>query len=86
MRIDDLYDMESGGVLWEKWDGVYREEKESNYGDVKWGHQIVDLEKYKGWSDVDSVHYVKKEVHTRKFVVKIHRILNNKMVEYIEYA
>ena len=42
----------------------------------------------KEWNNEDSVPFVKKEidVHTRKSIARIHRILNHKRIENMEYV
>ena len=52
------------------------------------GHMLIKLEKVGEWNDEESVHYVKKEsdVNSRKAISKIHRILNHKKIEQMEYA
>ena len=52
------------------------------------GHMLVNLEKVGEWTDEESIYYVRKEtdVKTRKAVSKIHRILNHKREEQIEFA
>ena len=49
---------------------------------------LVNLEKVGEWTDEESIYYVKKEtdVNTRKAVTKIHKILNHKRVEQMEFA
>ena len=49
---------------------------------------LINLETVGEWTDEDSVCFVKKEddVTTRKAVSKIHRILNHKRIEQMEYA
>ena len=52
------------------------------------GHMLIKLEKVGEWNDEESVQYVKKEsdVNSRKAISKIHRILNHKKIEQMEYA
>ena len=52
------------------------------------GHMLINLETVGEWTDEDSVCFVKKEddVTTRKAVSKIHRILNHKRIEQMEYV
>ena len=49
---------------------------------------LINLEKVGEWTEEDSVCFVKKEndVNTRKSVCKIHRIMNHKKVDPMEYA
>ena len=52
------------------------------------GHMLVNLERVGEWTDEDSICFVKKEndVTTLKAITKIHKILNHKKIEQMEYA
>ena len=52
------------------------------------GHMLINLERVGEWTDKDSICFVKKEkdVTTMKAIAKIHKILNHKKIEQMEYA
>ena len=51
------------------------------------GHMLIKLERIGEWTDKDSVYFIKeKDVTTKKAIAKIHKILNHKKIEQMEYA
>ena len=75
---------------------LYFEEEKLKYNDSgnstkltlsEGGHMLMNLERVGEWTDEDSVYLVKEKNGTmRKAINKIHRILNHKKMEQMEYA
>ena len=67
----------------------FKENEKSTELDIsEGGHMLVSLEKVGAWTDEDSIYLIKNDndVTSKKAITKIHKILNHKKVEQMNFA